>query len=66
MYLLTSSDEWVSLALNTSTLYVVVRDLKKFSTYEIAVAGFNRIGEGLASHLYITTDEDGEMTSLVV
>ena len=62
MYLLTSSDEWVSLALNTSSLDVVVRDLKKFSTYEIAVAGFNRIGEGPASNLYITTDEDGEMT----
>lgn len=41
---------------------MVVRDLKKFSTYEIAVAGFNRIGEGPASHVYITTDEDGEMT----
>lgn len=66
MYPLTSSDEWVSLALNTSSLDVVVRDLKKFSTYEIAVAGFNRIGEGPASHLYITTDEDGEITSLVV
>ena len=55
----------MSVALNTSSLDVVVSDLKKFSTYEIAVEGFNRIGQGPASHVYITTDEDGKATKFV-
>ena len=55
----------MSVALNTSSLDIVVRDLKKFSTYEIAVGGFNRIGQGPANHVYITTDEDGKATKFV-
>jgi hypothetical protein len=50
----------MSATLNTSSLDTVTRDLRKFSTYEITVAGFNRIGNGPESQAYITTDEDGK------
>jgi hypothetical protein len=52
----------MSITLNTSFLDVVIKDLKMFSTYDVTVAGFNRIGQGSASQVHITTDEDGKGT----
>ena len=59
-YRLTETDVWMSVTLNTSSLDTVIKDLKKFSTFEVTVAGFNRIGQGPASRVHITTDEDGK------
>ena len=50
--------------LDPSSQDVVLRDLHKFSTYEVTVAGFSRIGSGPASRVYITTDEDGKKTRI--
>ena len=65
MHVLNSSDVWMSVTVNTSSLDVVIKDLKKFSTYEVTVAGFNRIGQGPASHVHITTDEDGKNIEII-
>ena len=54
----------MSRTLNTSSLDIVIQDLKKFSTYQVTVAGYNRLGKGLASHVYITTDEDGKTIAI--
>ena len=52
--------------LNDSSLHTVIRELKKFSTYEFAVAGFNRIGTGPASYIFIKTDEDGKKIRFLI
>ncbi|XP_028409022.1 protein sidekick-2-like [Dendronephthya gigantea] len=57
-YRLKETDEWTLTRLNVTTQDIVLDGLKKFSVYEVTVAGFNRIGRGPESRVYITTDED--------
>ena len=56
-----NADDTFSVTVGAGNRSYVIEHLKKFTTYSVAIAGYNKQGVGpFSQHVYISTDEDGK------